>query len=197
MSQTVLLIKLLLVVYTTQSQTDIQANCNANVSMMCSDGKIDSTKFISVAWYKFTNQKKNGIIRRGLGERSTQQYNLTRPAKFGENHSLFLPGVTPEDSGDYECTISANIGGQNLNQRVTLMVHACVTQADLTTMTNVLNTTQDSGPLCSTHVEDLPVMWSIIVYVGVSLTKIILSLISIRVIQAIRVRSSRRHQHKW
>lgn len=54
----------------------------------------------------------------------------------------------------------------------------CVTQAELTTMTNVLNTTH-SNLLCPKQVEDLPVMWSIIGYVAVALAKIILSLIII------------------
>lgn len=55
----------------------------------------------------------------------------------------------------------------------------CVTQPDLTTTTtNVLNTSH-SDQLCHKKVEDLPVMWSIIGYVAVGLTKIILSLISI------------------
>lgn len=41
---------------------------------------------------------------------------------FGEKYSLFIPSVTPEDSGSYECFISAKIGGQNLYLQVGLTV---------------------------------------------------------------------------
>ncbi len=54
-------------------------------------------------------------------------------------------------------------------------------------MTNALDTTQSgllqqqSTTICNKQVEELPVMWSIIGYVAVGLTKIILSIISIGV----------------
>lgn len=196
MFQTVLLIKLLLVHYTTQSQTYYRADCNTDVSLKCSDNI--GMNFISIAWYKFINKKKCGIIRRGPGINSTQRYNFTRPTEFGESFgSLFLPSVTPEDSGIYECAISANIGGQNLNHEINLTVHACMTQPNLTTRTNALNTTQEPDLPCPQNDKDLPVMWCIFGYVAVGITKIILSLISIWVIQAIRVRSSRRDLFKW
>ncbi|XP_044068552.1 uncharacterized protein LOC122883638 [Siniperca chuatsi] len=196
MFQKVLFIKLLLVHYATQIQAEIQASCNEDVPLKCPVVDIDSMDFLSVTWYKHNNQKKLGIIRRGKDENLTQHYNFTRSARFGEKHSLFLDSVTPEDSGTYECYISANVGGQNQNPTVVLTVNVCTTQADLTTMTSVLNTTH-SDLLCHNQVEDLPVMWSIVGYVALGLAKIILSLISIWVIQAIRIRSSRRRQHKW
>lgn len=42
---------------------------------------------------------------------------------FGENYSLMLLSVTPQDSGSYECAINANIGGRNLYERVDLVVN--------------------------------------------------------------------------
>lgn len=42
---------------------------------------------------------------------------------FGENHSLMLLKVTPEDSGSYECAVNAKIGGRNLNVVVELVVN--------------------------------------------------------------------------
>ncbi|XP_038579721.1 uncharacterized protein LOC119906229 [Micropterus salmoides] len=196
MSQKVLFIKMLLVHYATQSLPEIHASCKEDVPLKCPDVDIDSMDFLSVTWYKMTNKGKSGIIRRAKGEETTQNYNFSRPARFGEKHSLFLRSVTPEDSGTYECFISANVGGQNKYLKVALTVNECTTQAELTTMTNVLNTTHSDLP-CHKQVEDLPFMWSIIGYVAVGLTKIILSLISIWVIRALRVRSSRRRQHLW
>lgn len=75
-------------------------------------------------WFQqLENQRKIGIVRRGKSGTSPQYYNFTRMAMFGEEYSLFIPSVTPEDSGSYECAISANIGGQNLNLKVVLTVN--------------------------------------------------------------------------
>lgn len=69
------------------------------------------------------DQKQHGIIRRGKGDEATQYYDFTRLASFGEKNSLLLPRVTPEDSGSYECAISANVRGRNLNLQVDLIVN--------------------------------------------------------------------------
>ncbi|XP_035501836.1 uncharacterized protein LOC118317335 [Scophthalmus maximus] len=182
MLQTVFFIKLLLLRYAAQSQV---ADCNQDVSLECPYDDIDGRDFLSVTWYKLNNEQRIGIIRRKKGSNETQPYNFTRPAKFGEKYSLLLPGVTPEDSGSYDCSISAKIGGKNLNQQINLTINECVTQAE-----------QFNATLPS-HVKDvkvLPVMWSILGYVAVGLVKVLLSLISIWIIQ---IWSSRRWQHRW
>lgn len=69
------------------------------------------------------DQKQHGIIRRDKGDEATQYYNFARPASFGEKQSLLLPRVTPQDSGSYECAISANVRGRNLNLQVDLIVN--------------------------------------------------------------------------
>lgn len=68
-------------------------------------------------------EKRQGIIRRVKGENGTKFLNFTRPASFGKKYSLLLPSVTDEDSGTYECTISANIGGKNMNLLINLIVN--------------------------------------------------------------------------
>ncbi|XP_070767287.1 uncharacterized protein [Enoplosus armatus] len=192
MSLKVLIIKLLLVDYATQSLAEIHANCNDNVTLMCPDIDIDRMNFLSVSWFKLINQNRLGIIRRSKADEVTQYYKseFNRLASFGEKYSLLIPHVMHEDSGTYECAISANVGGKNLNCRVVLAVDVCVTQAELTTMTNVLNTSH-SSLLCPKQAEDLPIMWSIIGYVAVGVTKIFLCLISIWVIREVHIRSSR------
>lgn len=50
-------------------------------------------------------------------------YSSSPQVEFGEKYSLTLLGVTPEDSGSYECAINANIGGQNLKSTVNLVVN--------------------------------------------------------------------------
>ncbi|XP_070825439.1 uncharacterized protein [Chaetodon trifascialis] len=197
MSQKVLFIKLLLVHLANQNPAEIQANCNEDVLLTCPGVDTDSNDFLSVTWYKLGSERKHGIIRRSKRIEDKRYHNFTRPARFGEKHSLFLPSVTPEDSGSYECAISAHVGGQNRYLRVDLIVSVCVTQADPTSVTDVMMNTTHNGPLYHKNVEDLPVMWSIMGYVAVALAKVLLSLISVWVIRAVRIMSSRRQQHKW
>uniref|UniRef100_A0A671UAG2 Si:dkey-109a10.2 n=1 Tax=Sparus aurata TaxID=8175 RepID=A0A671UAG2_SPAAU len=193
MSQGILFIKLLLLHYATQSSDVTHANCNDDVPLMCPGVDLDSMNFYSVTWYKLSNLKRQGIIRRDKGAEVPHYYNFSREVEFGEKYSLFLQSVKPEDAGAYECYISANVGSQNLNLQVNLTVGECVTLAEPTTVTNA---TTPSNSLCNKQAQDLPVIWSIGGYVAVGVTKIILSLISILVIRAIHIRSERRRQQQ-
>ncbi|XP_068193892.1 uncharacterized protein [Antennarius striatus] len=181
------LCQLLLVYYSTWCLAETRANCSEDVPLKCPDVDTDSMNFRSVTWYKLSNDKREGIIRRGKDD-VTLYYSFSRPARFGGNHSLFLPNVTPEDSGSYECAITAPIGGQNVNLKVDLIVNVCVSQADLTRASNV---TRDPP------VVDLPVVWAVIGYTILGFGKMVLSLISIWVIRAVHSRPSRRRWHKW
>ena len=69
------------------------------------------------------NKEKVGIIRRSK-DKEDARYDFDRSPEpmFGEKHSLLLRKVTPKDSGTYECDINANIGGQNLELEVNLVV---------------------------------------------------------------------------
>ncbi|KAM3617430.1 uncharacterized protein V6R79_006050 [Siganus canaliculatus] len=189
----ILLIQLLLVHYSTQSQTQMVKNCDENVTMKCDGVHSDDITFLSLAWYKLTNipNKKQGIVRRSNNDVSPQNFNYSRPAWFGRNHSLFLPNVMPEDSGNYECAINAKIGRQNQINIILLIVNNCST-----TMMQDLNTTS-INQTCREEEKDLPIMWSIVGYVAVGFAKIVLSVISIWAIRAFRIRSSRRRQHDW
>ncbi|XP_069382988.1 CD83 antigen [Paralichthys olivaceus] len=182
MSQTVFLIQLLLVHFTTtQSIKTIQSDCGENVSLRCPYDDMDSIDFISVAWYKFKNQRREGIARRKRKENGTVPYSLDSSAKIGDTYSLLLHNVTPEDSGTYDCALNANIGGQNLNSMVNLTVSEC-------------ETPKTSVPPINKQAEDLSVLWSILGYVTVALVKILLSLITALVI---RVMDSRKPKDKW
>ncbi|KAF7663588.1 hypothetical protein LDENG_00206070 [Lucifuga dentata] len=190
----VLFITLLLVHLAAQTLMEIQADCNEDISLQCPG--VDSSKFFSVTWYKFIDQRKAGIVRTGFNK-PPEYYNFNRLARFGEGHSLFLSQLTPADSGIYECAIGANVGGQHLNPTVNLTVSECVTVPTVTspliTVTEELNTTHTNA-FCHKNIEELSVMWSIIGYSGVGLAKIVFSLISIKVARAILNRSSRRDQ---
>lgn len=93
---------------------------------MCSCSICASQPLISLDFWlleQFQNQTKHAIIRRGKADGRTLTYKFNRPAEFGKNLGLLLRNVTPLDSGGYECAISANVMGQNLNLQVNLVVN--------------------------------------------------------------------------
>ncbi|CAG6021814.1 unnamed protein product [Menidia menidia] len=180
MSQRVLLIGFFLLSYSTQSQQEFTAECGQSISLKCPPVNGEHVDFLSLAWYKIDNDRNHGIIRKRADKTSPDMYDFPRPASFGENHSLFLPHIKPGDAGTYECTINANVGGQNKKGRVLLIVHECVNRTEPTVAADTLTTR--SNQLQPGQVEDLPVMRTVMGYVVVAVAKIILSLISIRVI---------------
>lgn len=196
MSQKTLFITLLLLGHATQSPPATRANCPEPVLLVCPGVDLDTMNFLSVSWYKLHGKKRQGIIWRGKGGTEKKSFNFSRPASFGEKYGLLLPSVTDEDSGTYECTVSANIGEKNINVLINLIVNACATQADLVTQQTTTNLTNTSNLDQLHHTPaDLPVTWSVIAYLALGLAKIILSLISIRVMQAVYKRSGR--QRHW
>uniref|UniRef100_A0A3B5B0W3 Ig-like domain-containing protein n=1 Tax=Stegastes partitus TaxID=144197 RepID=A0A3B5B0W3_9TELE len=161
----VCLSQLLLLHFATQSHLLIQADCNENASLSC-PGVSSQMNFLAVAWYKVN---KLGIIRIRKSDGRITPYNLSRNASFGHDYSLLMPRVKPEDSGTYECALTANVGGQNLYHQIQLMVQVTAL---------ALNATHPNQ-LCDKQIEDLPVLWTTIGYIAVALVKIIVSLISI------------------
>lgn len=57
------------------------------------------------------------------GRKQPYTYSSFPQVVFGENYSLMLVSVTPQDSGSYECAINANIGGRNRYEREDLVVN--------------------------------------------------------------------------
>uniref|UniRef100_A0A3Q1FRE0 Uncharacterized LOC110946030 n=1 Tax=Acanthochromis polyacanthus TaxID=80966 RepID=A0A3Q1FRE0_9TELE len=176
--------RLLLVYCATQSHQVIQAGCDEDVSLNCPG--VDSIDFLSVTWYKVSPSQKFGIIKKRKRDQAPLMYSYARNVSFGENYSLFLPRVKPQDSGTYLCEIGANVGGQSQYPTVDLTVNV----ADLSPTnapTNVMNRTQ---PI---QVQELPILWTTAGYAAVALVKIVLSLISIWVL---RISFSRKQQRR-
>ncbi len=67
--------------------------------------------------------KAQGIIRIGTNNQPNKYPTFKRPAEFGEKYSLLLHNVRHEDSGSYQCSISANVGSQNQDFTVNLIVN--------------------------------------------------------------------------
>lgn len=71
-------------------------------------------------YFVYFEQGDIPIIRRRKDQ--TQPSNFSRDVSFGEDLSLFLPKVKPEDSGSYKCDIRANVGQRNQEDYVDLKV---------------------------------------------------------------------------
>ncbi|XP_061629000.1 uncharacterized protein LOC133477818 isoform X2 [Phyllopteryx taeniolatus] len=183
MSQIILFIKVITLCYATRSEAKVEANCDQNVDLHCPC--YDGTDFLLLTWYKMSDQGRRFVI--SIGEGYVEKENLSQRATFGKDKRLHLPAVRPHDSGTYKCVITANVGGRNTICTVDLLVHACVTG----TPPNVLHSTVPSTVNTSRHEEELPVMWSVLGYLAVALTKVLASCTSIWVIQALCATPSR------
>lgn len=87
-------------------------------SLLVSVDLTEEKKTASPSWQVETDGNKNGIIRKSDG--GVQAFEYKRKASFGENHSLLLPNVNESDAGMYSCDLSANVGGQNKEEKVEL-----------------------------------------------------------------------------
>ncbi|XP_051914174.1 uncharacterized protein LOC127596058 isoform X2 [Hippocampus zosterae] len=182
MSAVLLFVKVLTVYCLSPSKAKVEADCDKNVDMSCLCR--DSTHFQLLSWYKMDGQKRHFLISTGDG--SVEKGNFSQQITFGEGDSLHLPVVTPSDSGTYKCAITANVGGQNKDCVVDLVVRACVTNTPTITMTNVMLITIPSAVNASQELP-LPVVWSSLSCLAVGLAKVLISCIGVRVIQACRL----------
>ncbi|XP_033971423.1 uncharacterized protein LOC117470689 isoform X2 [Trematomus bernacchii] len=183
----------------------LSASCRDDVSLTCPDVGSD---FVSVTWYKRIDQDKCGILRWSSKDKSKPEFfksNRSVHYDYDQDYSLLISAVTPVDSGTYECEVGARVGYQNTKVEVKLDVSACVTPAVPTPVTPVTpavrtpvtpvpNTTFDH---CRLQVQELPVLWSAVVYGTVGLAKIVLSIIIVLIIRCVQTKSSKRRQQKW
>ncbi|XP_062396798.1 uncharacterized protein LOC134087367 isoform X2 [Sardina pilchardus] len=163
--------------------------CYSNVRLPCEAGRV-GPKFRSLTWYKVppvtSTSNRTGILRLRGGE--TTLYNYTRRVALGPEGQLILPRVTPNDTGTYECLLRANLGGHNLESSVYLSVNACiepVTEAPIGK-----DWTAAKSPLLD--VLEVPAGWAALAFISLSLLKIILCLVVIKVLAKMRPSQSYR-----
>ncbi|XP_036068730.1 uncharacterized protein LOC118598959 isoform X2 [Oryzias melastigma] len=184
------LCQLLLVRYAAQI-LQIDAVCNKTATLPCPFIK-QHTDFLSLNWYKVeTDGNKNGIIRKSDG--GVQAFEYKRKASFGENHSLLLPNVNESDAGMYSCDLSANVGGQNKEEKVELTVCRTEVQLQLTTVVNLPRSNQTSQDCNEVHLSET---WSFLGFGAVAAVKILLSIITIKVIRSRCLRRRRSDRFK-
>uniref|UniRef100_A0A3P9KPR8 Ig-like domain-containing protein n=1 Tax=Oryzias latipes TaxID=8090 RepID=A0A3P9KPR8_ORYLA len=175
------LCQLLLVRYAA-SIPQVDADCNGNVTLPCPAVNQENMDFLALAWYKEdSNGKRHGIIRKS--DDGVMAFENGRSASFGTMHSLLLNWVNASDEGTYLCAMSANVGGQNKEARVELTVRVCRTEVQLTTVNYVtsLRANQTSQVCNEVHI---PQTWSLLGFGAVAAVKILLSIITIKVIRS-------------
>ncbi|XP_061759990.1 uncharacterized protein LOC133554822 isoform X3 [Nerophis ophidion] len=171
MNRITLIFQVIAVYYAIPSHAEVRATCDQNVDVDCPCR--DSSEFLALRWYKMSGETRYAVI--STSDNGNEKSSFHRPAMFGERNSLHLPRVTPQDSGIYKCIILAGINRPNKE--------LCTPTPRL----NVSNTHVNS----SKHIEGLPVMWSVLGYLSVSLVKVLLSCATILVIRACHIRASR------
>ncbi|KAJ8016843.1 hypothetical protein DPEC_G00011560 [Dallia pectoralis] len=181
-----------------ECQVTMDVECNQNVSMKCV--AITDNKHRSITWYKLHN--RTGIIKRS-DNKNPERYDYHRPAWFGDNDSLVLARVRPEDAGVYECLIRANIGQTNRKSEVILNVTlVCEAQTTMTATVEKFQNVTQRNPRYHTDVLDLVSMchtdvstiWTSCGFLIMGLVKIALSIISIKVVGKIKKSYSQRNQ---
>ncbi|KAK7884397.1 hypothetical protein WMY93_027520 [Mugilogobius chulae] len=148
------------------SQTQhIEARCGRDVFLPCK-ANFNINNYFSVTWYKKSAVRKE-----------IQKYGFPRDLSIDDHNSLVLQRAMPNDSGTYECSISANVGGQNQNLFVELAVAECEpeTTPAVTTLSPQAVETERTFLNATHRAVHLPLTWSLLGYGAVGLTKIILS----------------------
>uniref|UniRef100_A0A3P8X6Q5 Ig-like domain-containing protein n=1 Tax=Cynoglossus semilaevis TaxID=244447 RepID=A0A3P8X6Q5_CYNSE len=173
MLQVILFIELLLVHSTTQSLEEREANCNDDVELKCPHP--DIANFDSVVWYKHHDNKIIGIVVKTVKSGKVSRYDSNSKGTFGDNYSLLLSRVTPDDATIYMCKLNAKLGFQNKEVEVKLTVNECVTA-----WTPVLNSSQPMSRH-PTYTE-IPLVWSLVSYAAVGILKFTISIICVLIV---------------
>uniref|UniRef100_A0A3B3HS09 Ig-like domain-containing protein n=1 Tax=Oryzias latipes TaxID=8090 RepID=A0A3B3HS09_ORYLA len=160
----------------------VDADCNGNVTLPCPAVNQENMDFLALAWYKEdSNGKRHGIIRKS--DDGVMAFENGRTASFGTMHSLLLNWVNASDEGTYLCAMSANVGGQNKDARVELTVRVCRTEVQLTTVNYVTSSRANQTSQVCNEVH-IPQTWSLLGFGAVAAVKILLSIITIKVIRS-------------
>ncbi|XP_028985333.1 CD83 antigen [Betta splendens] len=110
--------------------THVKSVTGADTSLQCTVEHKPGVRYRAVRWYKVQAApapRLNGLLTRDLSNCTTRRYRgVEREVQLkGESLSLFLPNITCNDGGMYECHLVAHVGEQNREGRVLLTVTDC------------------------------------------------------------------------
>ncbi|XP_051758790.1 uncharacterized protein LOC127517355 isoform X1 [Ctenopharyngodon idella] len=172
--------------------TFVPADCGGDIILNCT--LQNSVNYTSVTWYKCYNNSNFKILRKS--ENAIQTDKHSDSVSMDKNTSLVLRKVAPSDSGIYKCLIRARAGGKNTELQFRLNISDCVSTPSPINF-DFSNTTFINGSWANisiplTHGDDdseLFVFWG---WVGVTVSKLVLSAVCIWVFNELRERRRRR-----
>ncbi|XP_027022346.2 uncharacterized protein LOC113655790 isoform X2 [Tachysurus fulvidraco] len=140
------------------SQHSILAKCNEDISLPCSVSEQGGT-YRYMVWYR----NDTAIIKKKLND--VTFYNKSSPASLGVRDTLVLQNVQTSDSGYYQCFLAADVGQRDRQSDVSLTVSECVT---------VRPTWISTEDQCTLDVVEVSIMWSLLGFTLISISKVIL-----------------------
>ncbi|XP_061113115.1 uncharacterized protein LOC133138401 [Conger conger] len=197
-----------MILRSSEAMTSIHAKCRENVILPC-DATHPAEPYRYVTWYK-VNGTRTGIIMKYQGKEE-EPFNNARTAWLRDGESLSIPGVRPEDSGEYECLRFPHVGGKIRETKLHLNVSECITHAD-TTATALATVAADttlaasaavsgvmssSSSPCMVQVLEVTPLMVISSFSIIAFVKVIFCILAVWGVFAIRTRLERRRMDIW
>ncbi|XP_035529045.1 CD83 antigen [Morone saxatilis] len=109
----------------------IKSVSGSDVRLQCTAVSQPGVQYRAVRWYKVRDppspSRLSGLLTRDLPDGPTRWYTSgdQEAELMKESNGIFLPNVTCEESGVYECHLAAPVGEQNRDGRVQLTLTDC------------------------------------------------------------------------
>uniref|UniRef100_A0A4W4DSA7 Ig-like domain-containing protein n=1 Tax=Electrophorus electricus TaxID=8005 RepID=A0A4W4DSA7_ELEEL len=140
----------------------IQASCNDDIELPCT-ARDHMVKYRYIVWFK----DSIAIIKRKSNEVTI--YNNSSPASLGVRETLVLQNVQPLDSGQYRCSLGADIGGRDMDSHVSFTVSGvCGITLTVLLASTVLTST------CPFTLEEVSDMWLLLFFLILGVAKVVI-----------------------
>ncbi|XP_056585660.1 uncharacterized protein LOC130407043 [Triplophysa dalaica] len=180
-----------------QTNRYLMAACKDDIKLPC-DALQNSQNFTSVTWYKVHNATHSSVL---INEKNifTPTDKKHDSVSLGNNASLILWKAAPANSGTFECCLHGKVGYKNSNSYITINISDCLSttlpyfefSTQFTNSTNLIMNM--SNPL--THVDKNADIFIMLAYLGVALSKLLLSVLCIWVFRQHSERRRRQREH--
>ncbi|KAI7797648.1 putative hemicentin-2-like [Triplophysa rosa] len=168
----------------------LTAACKDDINLPC-DALQNSQRFTSVTWYKVHNATHSSVL---INEKNifTPTDKKQDSVSLGNNASLILWKAAPANSGTFECCLHAKVGYKNSHSFITINISDCMSttlpyfefSTQFTNSTNLIMNM--STPL--THMDKNADLFIMLAYLGVALSKLLLSVLCIWVLHYKNIR---------
>ncbi|XP_016372363.1 uncharacterized protein LOC107711833 [Sinocyclocheilus rhinocerous] len=184
------------IVFGNDELTFVTACCRDDITLHCPFLQ-NCQNYTSITWYKFCNDSSEGSTMKILikSENGIQTDKHNDSVSLDKNAALVLRKVAPADSGEYKCLIKGKAGEKNCQNRVRLNISDCVSTTSpiiFDFSTKFINGSWPNISVPLPHVDDDSVLYVLWGCVGLAVSKLILSAVSICVFKKLRKLKRRR-----